>query len=111
MVMETPEPGLDRHEWESELASIDEDLRDAPVETLPELARLVARMLGERGYDLDDPVARDGDEREVVAEYQAARDVADRVDFAEDVDPGDVADAINGLRSIFDHVIVESETP
>jgi hypothetical protein len=111
MVMETPEPGLDRHEWESELASIDDDLRDSPVETLPELARLVARMLDERGYDLDDPVVREGDEREVVAEYQAARDVADRVDLAEDVDPGDVADAINGLRSIFDHLIVERETP
>ena len=111
MVMETPEPGLDRHEWESELASIDEDLRDAPAESLPELARLVARMLEERGYDLADRVAREGDEREVVAEYQAARDVADRLDFGEDVDPGDVADAINGLRLIFDYVIVERETP
>jgi len=111
MVMETPEPGLDRHEWESELASIDEDLRDSPVETLPELTRLVGRMLEERGYNLDDPVARDGDEREVVAEYQAAREVADRVDLAEDVDPGDVGDAIKGLRSLFDYAVVEREGP
>jgi hypothetical protein len=109
MVMETPEPGLNRHEWESELASLDEDLRDSPAETLPELARLVARMLEERGYDPDDPVAREGDEREVAAEYQSSREVADRVDIAEDVDPGDVADAINGLRSIFDYVVVERE--
>ena len=109
MVMETPEPGLDRHEWESELASFEDDLRDSPAETLPELARLVARMLDERGYDLDDPVVREGEEREVVAEYQASREVADRVDRDEDVDPGDVAAAINGLRTIFDYVVVERE--
>ncbi len=111
MIMETPEPGLDRHEWESELASFEDDLRDSPAETLPELARLVARMLDERGYDLEDPVVREGEEREVVAEYQASREVADRVDRDEDVDPGDVAAAINGLRAIFDHVVVEREGP
>jgi len=111
MVMETPEPGLDRHEWESELASIEDDLRDSPAEALPELSQLVGRMLEERGYELDDPVAREGDEREVVAEYQAAREVADRANLAEDVDPGDVASAIIGLRAIFDYVVVEREGP
>ena len=109
MVMETPEPGLDRHDWESELASIEDDLRDSPAEALPELAQLVGRMLEERGYELDDPVAREGDEREVVAEYQAAREVAERADLAEDVDPGDIAAAIGGLRAIFDYVVVERE--
>ena len=109
--MATPEPGLDRHEWESELASLDEDLRDSPAEALPDLADLVQRMLDERGYDLDDPVASEGDEREVVAQYRAAREVADRVERAEDVDPGDVADAIQGLRSIYDFVVAEFETP
>jgi hypothetical protein len=109
--MSTSEPGLDRHEWESELASLEDDLRDSPGETLPELARLVERMLEERGYELDDPVVREGEEREVVAQYQAAREVADRVDRDEEVDPGDIADAINGLREIFDYVVVELETP
>lgn len=111
MVMETPEPGLDRHEWESELASLDEDLRDSPAETLPELANLVGRMLEERGYDLDDPVAREGDEREVLAEFQAAREVADRVDRDEDVDPGDVASAVQGLLALFQSIVVELESP
>jgi hypothetical protein len=109
--MATPEPGLDRHEWESELATLAEELREAPAEALPELADLVERMLEERGYDLDDPVVSDGEEREVVAQYRAAREVADRVERGEDVDPGDVADAINGLRSLFDYVVVELETP
>jgi hypothetical protein len=111
MVMETPEPGLDRHEWESELASIEDDLRDSPIESLPQLANLVGRMLDERGYDLGDPVVREGDEREVVAEYKAAREVADRVDLDEDVDPGDVADAIQGLLALFQHVVAERESP
>jgi hypothetical protein len=105
------EPGLDRHEWESELASLDDDLRDSPAEALPELAELVGRMLEGRGYDLDDPVAREGDDREVVAQFQAAREVADRADVGEDVDPGDVADAINGLRDLFAYVVAERETP
>src|SRR5689334_11563981 len=109
--MESSEPGLDRHEWESERASLEDDLRDSPAEALPELADLVRRMLEERGYDLDDPVVREGDEREVVTEYRAAREVADRVNLAEDVDPGDVADAINGLRELFDYVVAERETP
>ena len=111
MIMETPDPGLDRHEWESELASIEDDLRDSPVETLPELADLVGRMLAARGYVLDDPVVREGEEREVVAQFQASRAVADRVDRDEDVDPGDIADAINGLRELFDFVIADRESP
>jgi hypothetical protein len=110
-MMETPDPGLDRHEWESERASLDEDLRDSPNEALPELAALVGRMLEERGYDLGDPVVRDGDEREVVAEYLAAREVADRVDLAADVDPGDIADAINGLSEVFAYVVTDRQTP
>jgi hypothetical protein len=109
--MATPEPGLDRHDWESELATIEPDLRDSPAEALPELADLVGRMLAERGYDLGDPVARGGEEREVVAEYLSAREIADRVELAADVDPGDVAAAINGLRAIYDFVVAELEAP
>jgi len=109
--MATPDPGLDRHEWESELATLDEGLRDAPAEGLSELADLVERMLSERGYDLANPVVREGEDREVVAEYLAAREVSDRVEGGEDVDPGDVAAAINGLRAIFDFVVTEFEAP
>jgi hypothetical protein len=109
--MSTPEPGLDRHLWESELASLDEELRDSPAETLPALADLVERMLEERGYDLEDPVVREGEEREVVAQYQAAREVANRVEVGEDVDPGDIGDALMGLRSLFDYVVGAREAP
>jgi GNAT superfamily N-acetyltransferase len=51
------EPGLDRHEWESRWASLEEDLEDSPRDVLPELDELVDEMLDERGYAIDDPVA------------------------------------------------------
>jgi len=50
------EPGLSRHEWESEWVSLEEQLEDSPVDVLPELDDLVERMLNERGYAIDDPV-------------------------------------------------------
>jgi hypothetical protein len=105
------EPGLDRHEWETELHGLEPELGTAPRDALPELADLVERMLLERGYDVDDPVVREGEEREVLVDYLAGREVADRVERMEDVDPGDIAQAIQGLRAIFDHLIVEREAP
>jgi hypothetical protein len=107
----TLEPGLDRHEWESELSALEDDLKTDPHSALPELADLVERMLLERGFDVTDATVRSGEEREVVAEYLAARKTSDRVERGEDVDPGDVADAINGLRALFDHLITEREAP
>jgi hypothetical protein len=42
--------GDDRHAWESEYASLEEDLRTRPLEGLPELLDLVERMLAAAGY-------------------------------------------------------------
>ena len=106
------EPGLDRHEWESEWQALEDDLRTDPAQALPEVDRLVARMLEEGGYELTDPVVREGDEREVVAEYLAAHETADAVERdSDDVSPGDVAAAVNGYRSVFQHVIAELGAP
>jgi hypothetical protein len=100
------EPGLDRQEWESELAALEDQLGENPAETLPELDRLVERMLDETGYDLTDPLVREGDEREVVAEFLAAREIAQASERGSDeISPGDVAAAINGYRAVFDHVV------
>jgi len=100
------EPGLDRHEWESEMESLEEELVDSPAETLPELDELIFRMLEETGYDVSDPVARGGEEREVVSEYLAAHEIAQAVERgADDLSPGDVAAAINGFRAIFDYIV------
>ena len=106
------DPGLDRHEWESELQALEPELEDDPVDALPELADLVERMLVARGYDVNDAVARDGEDREVVSEYLAAREIADAVERASaDVGPGDVAAAINGLVSLYEYVVGERRAP
>ena len=97
------DPGLDRHEWESEWQALEDDLREDPADALPEVDALVGRMLEETGYDLTDPVVRDGDEREVVAEYLAAHEIVEAVeDDSDDISPGDVASAITGYRAVFD---------
>jgi hypothetical protein len=100
----TPEPGVDVHEWESELAALEPDLRDSPVEALPELARLVERMLEARGLGRD---GADGQDPEVSAELRNARELSGPIERGEDVDPGDVASSIEGLQGLA-RALVES---
>lgn len=106
------EPGLSRHEWESEWAALEEQLEDSPADVLPELDHLVERMLNERGYAIDDPVAREGDEREVVADFLAAREITRlRADDSDAVSLGDVGAAVNGYREVYEYLIAERSTP
>ena len=105
------EPGLDRHEWESEMQALEDQLGENPAEALPELDRLLERMLEETGYDLGDPVVREGDEREVVSEFLAAREITQLIEKDQgDVGPGDVAAAINGYRAVFDYIVSNRST-
>ena len=101
----TLEPGLDRHEWETEFAQLEPELHEAPLEALPELAALVERMLVERGYELD-PESRD--ETGFVPEFLAAKTVADQGDQA---DLGDVVDAVQKLLSIYEFLVTERRPP
>src|SRR4051794_1220594 len=102
------EPGLDRHEWESEMQALEDQLSESPAEALPELDALVGRMLEETGYDITDPVVREGDEREITAEFLAAREITEAFDRgSEELSPGDVAAAINGYRAVFDFLVSE----
>jgi hypothetical protein len=106
------EPGLDRHEWESRWQSLEEELEDSPRDVLPELDGLIEQMLGERGYAIDDPVVREGDDREVVAEFLAAREITRlAADDPDAVSPGDVAAAVNGYRSIYEYLLEERTPP
>jgi hypothetical protein len=106
------DPGVDRHEWESEMQGLEEQLGENPAEALPELDGLVARMLEGTGYDLDDPVVREGDEREVVAEFLAAREITQLAERDDDgVGPGDVAAAINGYRAVYDYIVSNRTGP
>jgi len=105
------EPGLDLHEWESEWQALEPLVADSPAEALPELDDLVARMLAERGFQLEDDVADDGDEREIVTEFRAAREITRMYERGDDVGPGDVAAAVNGYRAIYEYLIENRAAP
>ncbi|HZB23260.1 MAG TPA: hypothetical protein VE444_05390 [Gaiellaceae bacterium] len=109
--MSTPEPGLDRHEWESEMEALAPELEDSPAEALPELDTLVERMLVERGFPVDDAVADDGVEPEILTEFRAARDTLRMLERGDGVGPGDVAAAVNGYRAVYDYLIAERSAP
>jgi hypothetical protein len=101
------EPGLDRHQWQTEWEQLEPLVVDSPAEALSELDDLVYRMLAEAGYPVDtvDPVDDEGVDPEVLASFRAAREVTRIVDRGEDYDPGDVGQAVGLYREIYEHVI------
>jgi hypothetical protein len=99
------DPGLDRHAWETQWQALEDELEDAPAETLPEIADLVERMLRDRGFPLDDDVADDGVEPEVLVNYRSARDISTRVERGDDVDPAEIGQAIHNFRDIYEQLI------
>jgi hypothetical protein len=101
------EPGLDRHAWETEWEQLEPLVVDSPTEALSELDDLVGRMLAEAGYPLEteDPIEDEGIDPEVLTSFQAARETTRQVDRGEDVDPGDVGQAIGLYREIYEHVV------
>ena len=103
----TSEPGLDRHEWETQYDALEPELAAAPSQALPELADLVERILVARGFQLNEPTRIEGTERDVVFEYLAGRAVSDRVERGEDVDPGDIGAAVIGLQGVYSYLVVE----
>jgi hypothetical protein len=105
------DPGLDRHEWETEWQALEPELEDSPSQALPELADLVERMLRERGFPIDDEVAGDGIEPDILVEYRSAREVTTRIERGEDVDPGDVGEAVHNFRDIYAQLIDRPSSP
>jgi hypothetical protein len=105
------EPGLDKHLWESSWQQFDEDVQTAPAEALPELDDLILQMLEARGYGPADPVAREGDDRDVVAEFSAAHEITEAVEAGKDVEKEDVDRAIANYRGLYEFLIVERGTP
>jgi hypothetical protein len=98
------EPGLDLHEWESMWASVEEGMEDDPAAAVSQFADIVERMLSARGYHLDDPVERAGDEPEIVVTYVSARATAERAEVGE-ASRADVETAIEDLRALFETLV------
>lgn len=99
------DPGLDRHEWETAWEGLQEQLHDAPAEALPELGDLVEGMLVTRGFPVDDPVADDGIEPDVLVSFRSAREITLMVERGDDVDPADLGEAIHAYREIYEQLI------
>ena len=66
-------------------------------------------MLRGEGYAIDDPVASEGEEREVLAEYREARRIATIVSEGGDVDPGDIGAAVEGISSVYETLIQNAD--
>jgi hypothetical protein len=105
------EPGLDRHEWETQWEDLQERLRDEPREALPELDRLVERMLLERGYPVDDPVADEGIDPDLLATFRSAREITRLFESDADVSPGEAATAVEDYRSVYQYLLEERSAP
>jgi hypothetical protein len=106
------EPGLDRHEWETEWQALEPLVVDAPAEALPDLDDLVGRMLAERGYPVEEeetepasPVEEEGVDPEVLAAFRVAREITRRAAGGEDVEPGDVGHAVGLYRELYEHLL------
>jgi hypothetical protein len=107
------DPGLDRHEWETEWEALEPLVVDSPEEALPEVDDLVGRMLAERGYPVEEeetepvsPVEEEGVDPEVIAAFRVAREISRQVERGEDVPPGDVGHAVGLYRELYDHLLL-----
>jgi len=101
------EPGLDRHEWETEWQALEPLVVDAPAEALPEVDRLIERMLVEQGYPTTEEEAKEAPEPGVVAEFLEARRITNLAEAGKAVDPGDIGAAITGYRNLYELLLAE----
>ena len=97
--MSDAELGADLHDWESEYAALEDDLRTEPVEALPELLDLVERMLRAAGYEL----GPDGeyDQPEVEKAVERARELIQLRERGDDVSVDDAFAAAAELRELY----------
>ena len=110
MTVPLVEPGLDLHEWETRWAELQELAEGAPDEALPEIVRAVEQMLTERGYNLENPVAVEGEDPDLVRDLTAARDIA-RAAEQGDIEREDVETALEDLAEIHDYLVDQRAAP
>ena len=92
--------GLDRHDWETEWADIEDLLEDDPGEGLPAADELIERMMVESGFPTD-TVAEEGVDPEITATLAEARRVTAAYDAGEDVSAADTIAAAAAYRDLY----------
>ena len=69
-------------------------------------------MLQARGFAIDDPVAVEGEGREVVDDFLSAREITRLLaDNSDAVGPGDVGAAVESYRSVYEFILEEDAAP
>jgi hypothetical protein len=101
------EPGLDRHEWESEWASFEEDFDSDPSNSLRYVHELIGRMLKEREILDDSFVAKEGADPELLRPYEAGAELVRKIDAQVDVEEADVREALENYRELFRTLVTE----
>jgi hypothetical protein len=106
------EPGLDIHEWESEWASLEDDMADSPETALPVVHELLSRMLVERNVLDENLVVAEGADPEWFRTWEAGRDLVAVVDDpGVDVDRQDIVDQLDEYRDLFEALVQERASP
>ena len=106
------EPGLDVHEWQSEWASLEDDIADSPEAALPYIHELMTRMLKERGI-LDDSLgATEGVDPDWARTWEAGAQLVRKLDDpAVDVERDDALEQIQNYRELFDAILEGRAAP
>ena len=106
------EPGLDVHQWESEWASLEDDIADSPETALPLVHELVTRMLKERRILDENLVVAEGADPDWFRTWEAGKElVAVLDDLDAEVDRQDLIDQIEEYRALFDALVAERAPP
>jgi hypothetical protein len=95
------EPGVDRHEWETEWQALEPLVADSPAEALPELDGLIERMMVARELPLSEDAVEEPPQPELLAEFLEARRITRLADSGEAVDPGDIGAAVAAYRNLY----------
>ena len=106
------EPGLDVHEWESEWASLEDEIADSPEGALPAIHHLITRMLSQRRILDDDLVANEGADPDWIQTWQAGAELVTKLDHPGiDVEQQDVVDQIEEYRGLFEALLEQRPAP
>ena len=95
------EPGVDEHIWISEWEQLSPFLQESPVETIPEVHRLITEMMEARGFELEETEGEELKEPEITRSYIAAREVKDDIESGDSFDLGDVPVAVEAYRDLY----------
>ena len=101
------DPGPDRREWEAEWRALEPLLIDSPAEALPEVDRLLERLLRECGHPTTEAEAHDAADPELVAEFLEARRLTSLIETGKTDDPTAVSAAITGYRNLYEFLLAE----